>query len=70
MSPMPFLADRASADLTTELMAIFGDDAGQQAAVRADRSRDRGNMVGFCRWRQVERMILFMENGSAISTRH
>jgi hypothetical protein len=70
MSPTPYLADRASADLTTELMAMFGDDAGQQAAACADRSRDRGNVMGFCRWRQVERMIVFLENGSAISTRH
>jgi hypothetical protein len=70
MSGVPYLADRSSADLTTEFMAIYGEEAGQQAAARADRSRDRGNVIGFCRWRQVERMIVFMENGSAISTRH
>jgi hypothetical protein len=70
MSPMPYLADRASADLATEFMAIFGDDAGREAATRADSSRNRGNVIGFCRWRQVERMILFMENGLAISTLH
>lgn len=70
MSPMPYLADRASADLATEFMALFGDEAGQEAAVRADRSRDRGNVIGFCRWRQVERLIVFMENGSAASTKH
>src|SRR3569623_373941 len=43
MSFMPFLADRrAIADADT-LIAMFGDEAGLEAAARADHSRDVGN---------------------------
>ena len=28
-----------------------------EAAARADSSRDLGNVIHFCRWRQIERMI-------------
>jgi hypothetical protein len=39
------------------LIDRFGDYAGSEAALRADRSRDLGNFVHFCRWREVGRMI-------------
>ena len=40
-----------------DLIAKFGDHAVSEARRRAGRSRDLGNVVHFCRWRQVERMI-------------
>jgi hypothetical protein len=70
MSALPYLHRRADAELATEFIAIYGDEAGREAAVRADRSRDRGNVVGFCRWRQVERLIVVMENGRTSATLH
>lgn len=39
------------------LIDRFGPHARSEAALRADRSRDLGNFIHFCRWREVERMI-------------
>ncbi len=49
-------------------MARFGDDAGCEAAARADASRDRGNVVSFCRWRQIERLIGVLQHPAARGT--
>jgi hypothetical protein len=38
-------------------MQRYGDDAGFEAAARAERSRDDGNVARFCHWRQIERVI-------------
>jgi hypothetical protein len=40
-----------------QLIERFGPHAGSEAALRADRSRDLGNFIHFCRWREVARMI-------------
>lgn len=58
------VSDRATADAAASLMASHGALAGQEAAARADVSRNRGNITLFCRWRQVERLIV------ALSSRH
>ena len=54
----PPIADRKTLDDATALMAAFGNFAETEAALRAERSRDRGNAVLFCHWRQVERLIV------------
>lgn len=54
------LPDRAAAADAAELIARFGAYAASEAAARAERSRDLGNLVHFCRWRQIERMILLL----------
>jgi hypothetical protein len=45
-----------------QLIERFGRYAGSEAALRADRSRDLGNLVHFCRWREVGRMIELMRD--------
>jgi len=70
MSYMPYLADRAEVVDATQLIARFGDDAGMQAAARADKSRDVGNYLHFCRWRQIERLIVLLSIPSAVGTVH
>lgn len=65
-----YLADRSSIDQAQELLASFGDDAGFEAAARADKSRDLGNHIQFCRWRQIERLIVLMSIDRAIGTVH
>lgn len=52
-----YLPDRAAATDAEELIARFGPHAAGEAAARASRSRNLGNVVHFCRWRQIERVI-------------
>ena len=65
-----YLADRSSVDASQDLIATFGDDAGFEAAARADKCRDLGNHINFCRWRQIERLIVLMAHGRAVGTVH
>jgi len=67
---MPYLADRAEVADATALISQFGDDAGFQAASRADKSRDIGNYLHFCRWRQIERLIVLLSIDRAVGTVH
>jgi len=41
----------------SDLIDRYGDDAVFEAAARAERSRDLGNVARFCHWRQIERVI-------------
>ena len=68
--PLPYVADRATLSDATELLARFGPAAGFEAAARADRSRDLGNVVHFCRWRQIERLVLLLAEEDAVGTVH
>ena len=70
MSYMPYLADRTQVTEATNLIALFGDEAGLEAAARADESRDIGNYIHFCRWRQIERLIVLLSVESAVGTVH
>ena len=67
---LPFLSDRKSYDDAADLMSRFGDDAGYEAAALADKSRDLGNHIRFCHWRQIERMIIVLSIRQAIGTIH
>ena len=51
------LPDATDAAEAAELISQFGDHAAFEAAARANHSRGLGNVVHFCRWRQIERMI-------------
>ena len=53
----PFIHGRPALADASELMQRYGDDAGFEAAARAERSRDEGNVARFCHWRQIERAI-------------
>ena len=54
---LPFIHGRLALADASDLSERFGDDAGFEAAARAERSRDAGNVVRFCHWRQIERVI-------------
>ena len=58
----PFISGRPALNDAAELIDRFGDDAALEAAVRADRSRDTGNVVRFCHWRQIERVIVTLSS--------
>lgn len=67
---LPYLSGRKSYDDATELMTIFGADAGYEAAARADRSLDLGNHIHFCHWRQIERLIILLADDQPVGTIH
>jgi hypothetical protein len=53
-----------------ELNELDGDDAGLEAAVRAEQSRDQGNVARFCHWRQIERVIATLSCDEITDTIH
>jgi hypothetical protein len=53
----PFIAGRAALHDADALIDAYGDDAAFEAASRAEHSRDAGNVLRFCHWRQIERVI-------------
>jgi len=67
---LPYVADRSMLAEASDLLTRFGDDAGFEAAARADRSRDLGNVLHFCRWRQIERLIVLLASDEADGTIH
>jgi hypothetical protein len=66
----PFISCRRSLADAAELIERFGDDAGFEAAVRAEESRDAGNVVRFCHWRQIERVIVTLASDEVRGTIH
>lgn len=67
---LPYLADPREVSDAAQLMSAFGDNAGCEAAARADHYRDIGNHLHFCRWRQIERLIVLLSIGRAVGTIH
>lgn len=70
MTPPFHLPDAAAAYEAAELIERFGGFAADEAASRASRSRDLGNVTHYCRWRQIQRLIEFLEIGAAEATVH
>ena len=70
MDETVYLPDRGAAADAAELIARFGAFAASEAAARANRSRELGNVAHFCRWRQIERMILLLSTDGAGCTIH
>lgn len=68
--PLPYLASRKSFEDAQDLIARFGDNAGFEAAARADSSRELGNHIHFCHWRQIERLIILLSAEEVIGTVH
>ncbi len=68
--PAPYIADAREAAEAADLIATFGPAAATEAAARADRSRDLGNHISFCRWRQIERLIVILVADQATGTVH
>lgn len=66
----PYVGDVREVADAAELIATFGEAAASEAAARADRSRDIGNQMLFCRWRQIERLIAILSVDHAIGTLH
>jgi hypothetical protein len=65
-----FIAGRDSLSDAQDLMHEFGCEAALQAAVRAEQSRGAENILKFCHWRQVERLIDTLAADEAQGTVH
>jgi hypothetical protein len=66
----PFIHGRLALADAAELIDVYGDDAGFEAAVRAERSRDEGNVARFCHWRQIEREIATLSSDESTDPIH
>jgi hypothetical protein len=53
----PFIAGPGALADAAELIDRFGEHAQSEAAARAELSRGDGNVLRFCHWRQIERVI-------------
>ena len=65
-----FIHGRASLSDASSLIEQHGEDAGFEAAARAERSRDDGNVTRFCHWRQIERLIATLSSDEVQGTIH
>ena len=52
------------------LIDRFGKTAGLEAAERAEASRNIGNHLHYCRWRQIERLIILLSVETTLGTIH
>jgi len=66
----PYIHGRLALAEASDLIDRFGDDAGLEAATRAERSRDDGNLLRFCHWRQIERVIATLSCDEVHGTVH
>jgi hypothetical protein len=66
----PYIAGRLALAEASELIDRFGDEARREAAARAERSRDAGNVLHFCHWRQIERVIATLSSDEVLGTLH
>ncbi len=66
MSPHVHIPDAAAVTDAAELIDRFGQFAADEAAARASRSRDLGNVILYCRWRQIQRLIEYLACGSSV----
>ena len=65
-----YIASRDALDDACKLIDRFGADAALEAAVRAEGARDRGNVLRFCHWRQIERVIVTLASDEIVGTVH
>jgi hypothetical protein len=66
----PFIHGRLALADASELIERFGEQAALEAAARAERSRDDGNVARFCHWRQIERVIATLSSDEVRGTVH
>lgn len=65
-----FLSGRAAFDDAMALLDEHGDEAPAIAAARANASRERENVLGFCHWRQIERFSALLTSNEIAGSIH
>jgi hypothetical protein len=66
----PFIHGRPALNDARDLIERFGENAQCEAASRAARSRDEGNVRRFCHWRQIQRVIPLLLTDEVHGTVH
>lgn len=69
-APAPFVAGRKVVDAAIDLARDHGADAALAAQLRAAQSRARDNAAQFCLWREVERLVGWLNASDDMATRH
>jgi len=67
---IPFFVNANDVREAQALIAHFGIEAGDEAAGRAEASRNIGNHIDFCRWRQIERLVAMLNQQISAGTIH
>jgi hypothetical protein len=67
---LPLYVEPRDVSEAEKLIAMFGLQAGLEAAERAEASRNLGNHLQFCRWRQIERLVIMLSLETSIGTIH
>ena len=65
-----FIAGRGARDRRLSLIDEYGADAPMAAAMRAVQSRDAGNVLKFCHWRQIERLSRLLASNNVEGSLH
>jgi hypothetical protein len=66
----PYIHGRLALTDASELIDNFGGEAVLVAATRARDSRNAGNVLAFCHWRQIERVIAALHCGERRGSVH
>ena len=66
----PYIHGRPAFQDASELIERFGEEAVLVAAGRARDSRRAGNVLRFCHWRQIERVIAALDCGEPLGRVH
>ncbi|VWX59991.1 hypothetical protein [Sphingorhabdus sp. 109] len=67
---LPVFIDSTHYSDAERLITNYGEEAGLEAANRADKSRSLGNHLHYCKWRQVERLCVLLSIDQSIGTVH
>ncbi len=67
---LPMFVEQRDVIEAEALMATFGKAAGLEAAERAEASRNIGNHLKYCRWRQIERLVILLSIETTLGTIH
>ncbi len=65
-----FIACRAAVTDAVSLVEEYGADAPLAAAMRAVQSRNTGNVLRFCHWRQIERLSALLASNNIEGSVH
>jgi hypothetical protein len=65
-----YVQDQAALAEATDLIRHFGEHASMEAASRANHSRSLGNVIHFCRWRQIGRAIEMLSDNDVTGAIH